>query len=345
MGSLTQRLMDEAGYVTKGGRLLQHFMTARPFLCNWQITYRCNFNCSICSFWSECHSPADELTLDQVKVVADRLRPLGPLVISMAGGEPLIRKDLPDIASILSKDHFFTLITNGWLLTPELAERLYASGLQDIHVSLDYANPDKHDGMRRCKGAFDRAVKAVETLRDARPDRRHRVHLMAVLLDDNTEEIEPLIALAEKLGVSFELSLYSHRRGQKPVRMPTEPVARHLVDLKKRHPTTFVSMSDYLAAFDQAIKNQGMPECRGGQTFFNIDDRGRVARCIDTNEQPVASLLEHDLETVLARLRTQCKADPCGDCWTSCRGFGDVMVGPRGLARSLPDFVRATRPL
>lgn len=345
MGSISERLIEEAGYVTKGGRLLQRFMTARPFLCNWQITYRCNFNCSICSFWSECHQPSDELTLDQVKVVAERLRPLAPLVVSMAGGEPLIRKDLPEIAREISRDHYFTLITNGWFLTRELAEQLYDNGLHDIHVSIDYANPDRHDAMRKCKGAFDRAVQAIELLRDTRPDRRHRVHVMAVLLDDNVEDIEQLIHLAEELGVSFELSLYSHRRGQKPLRLPTQPVAEHLSELKRRHPSTFVSMSDYLAAFDQAIKNEGMPECRAGRTFFNIDDRGRVSRCIDTNDQPVASLLEHDIDTVLSRLATQAKSDPCGDCWTSCRGFGDVMVGPRGMARSLPDFLRAVKPL
>jgi hypothetical protein len=106
-----------------------------------------------------------------------------------------------------------------------------------------------------------------------------------------------------------------------------------------------VSYDDYLAAFDEVVARDGRPGCRAGTTFFNIDDRGRVARCIDTNDGPAGSLLEDPLDDVLARLRGQAAADPCGRCWTSCRGFADVVAGPRGFVRSIPDIVQGIRPL
>jgi MoaA/NifB/PqqE/SkfB family radical SAM enzyme len=345
MGRLTTRFIDEAQYVTKGGRLLRRFWSAKPFLLNWQITYRCNFKCDICSFWRDAHGTADELDLEQVRTVAQRLQPLGPLIISMAGGEPLIRKDLPDIAQILSRDHYFTIISNGWYLTAELARRLYDSGLQDAHISIDYADPGRHDAMRKRQGSFDRALRAVELLRDARPNRRHRVHIMAVLLDDNIDDIEQLIELAEDLGVSVELSLYSHGRGRRPIRYPDRPVAERLVQLKKKHPSTFVSMSEYLAGFDRAVDGDGIPECHAGKTFFNIDDRGRVSRCIDTNDLPVGNLLDEPLEPLVDRLATQGQTHPCAECWTSCRGFGDIIAGPGNLVRTLGDFYQVVRPL
>jgi MoaA/NifB/PqqE/SkfB family radical SAM enzyme len=343
MGTLMRRTLDEARYLAKGARLLYGFATERPFLCNWQITYRCNFRCEICSFWHDNHSSSEELGIEEVKQIAARLRPVAPLVLSMAGGEPLLRKDLPEIARLLAPDHFFSLITNGWLLTRALAEELYDAGLQDIHVSIDYANPARHDAQRGVKGAFERALAALRALHDLRPDRKHRVHIMAVLLDDNVGELEGLMELAEELGVSFELSLYSHRRGQKPARVPSAPVVEYLRELKRRHPS-FVSFDDYLAGFDRARAGE-LGACRGGSTFFNIDHRGRVSRCIDTNDRPAGSLLEEDLDAILPRLRAMAASDPCAECWTSCRGFADIIAGPRGIARALPDFVQAIRPL
>jgi MoaA/NifB/PqqE/SkfB family radical SAM enzyme len=339
-------LAYQTRYLTKGARLLRRFVSGQPFLCNWQITYRCNFKCSICSFWREPHSREDELSLDQVRQVAVRLRPHAPLVLSMAGGEPLLRHDLPEVTALLARDHFFSLITNGWLVTRELADRLYEAGLQDIHVSIDYASPERHDAQRGVKGAFDRAVRAVQLLREARPDRKHRVHIMAVLLDDNVEELEGLLLLAEELGVSLEVSLYSHRRGQKPIRVPEGEVVSYLRELRRRHRGTFVSFGEYLEGFDEAVARAGgVPGCHASRTFFNIDNRGRVARCIDLNDHPVGSLLDHPLEHLLEDLRRQAEEDPCDSCWTSCRGFGDIMTGPLGAARSISDFVQAIRPL
>jgi MoaA/NifB/PqqE/SkfB family radical SAM enzyme len=122
---MSARWLDGPSYLYKSARFMGTCMSSRPFLCNWQITSRCNMHCGICSFWREPHPRTDELSLEGVRQIAENLRPFAPLVISMAGGEPLLRRDLPEIASILAKDHFFTLITNGWYMTKALAERLY----------------------------------------------------------------------------------------------------------------------------------------------------------------------------------------------------------------------------
>jgi MoaA/NifB/PqqE/SkfB family radical SAM enzyme len=335
------RWLREPEHLYKSVRFMGTCMSSRPFMCNWQITSRCNMHCGICSFWRAPHTRDEELDLAGVQLITDRLRPFAPLVISMAGGEPLLRRDLPEIASLLAKDHFFTLITNGWFLTRPLAERLYEAGTLDIHVSLeslDYADPDKHDGMRGCKGAFDRAVAALRLLREIRPDRHRRVHMMTVLMDDNVEELDGLLRLAEELDVTFELSLYSHRRGQKPVRYPHEEVAAHLLELKRRYPC-FLSPARYLRSFDVATRTDGLPPCRGGDRFFNINHRGGVSRCIDTNDHEVGDARTTPLEDLLARLSDLQEAERCNQCWTSCRGFADVLKHPMSVVPLLPRFI------
>ena len=106
-----------------------------------------------------------------------------------------------------------------------------------------------------------------------------------------------------------------------------------------------MSYAGYLEGFDRAIAEDGMPACRAGATFFNIDHRGRVARCIDTNDAPSGSLLDEPLDVLLHRLRDQAAVDPCSRCWTSCRGFADVAAGPVRFLRSLPDLYQGAKPL
>ncbi|MBI5545621.1 MAG: radical SAM protein [Deltaproteobacteria bacterium] len=338
------RLTDDLSFLAKGSRLLGNVVSGRPFLVNWQITYRCDFACSSCLFWKEPHSAADELTLEQVRLASEKLKPLAPLAISMSGGEPLLREDLPQIARLLSKDHFFSIITNGWHVTAERAARLYEAGLGDVHVSVDYASAAPHDGQRGRPGAFERALRALEIFRDARPSRRHRVHALALLLEDNLDDIERLVLLAEEMGISVELSLYSDRRGRLPRRTPRRPVAEFLRQLKAHHPSSFVPMAGYLDAFDQAVANHGVPSCGAGRTFFNVDEKGNVGLCINELERPVGNLLTDSTATLVAALQQRHHDNPCGACWTSCRGLGDVISGPAGFARSAADFFRAVRP-
>jgi len=68
--SLRQRLEREARTAAKGAKLLYGMARERPFLCNWQITYRCNLSCGICSFWRDPPSSREELDLDGVRAVA-----------------------------------------------------------------------------------------------------------------------------------------------------------------------------------------------------------------------------------------------------------------------------------
>lgn len=327
----------------RGARLLGKVVSGQPVLCNWQITYRCDFECAICTFWREEHRRDEELSIDEVRAVARTLRPLAPLLVSLTGGEPLLREDLPDVVRVLAREHYVSLITNGWHLTPALARDLYAAGLGDAHVSIDYADPDRHDGQRGRQGAFERAVRALQTLRDVRPTTWHGVRIMTVVLDDNVDQLEGLLLLAEELSVTLAMSLYSDRLGCKPRRLPADPVVGYLRELKRRHPG-LVSASGYLGRFDEAVRGDLALSCGAGRTFLDIDDRGRAARCIDRNDRPVGDLLREPLDVVLARLRADAAEDPCDRCWTSCRGLADVIAGPGGV-RAMRELVAALRPM
>jgi len=341
--ALRREAEEKLHYGYRSLRLARNLMGNRMIHANLQVTYRCNFECEICDFWKTEHDPKQELSLDDVRVIGRKLNQLGTLLISLAGGEPLIRKDLCDIITILNQsNHFPILITNGWFVNESYAKDLSKAGLQEISVSVDYANPDKHDQQRGAKGAWERAIKALELLNRHRKTKMNRVHMISVLMDDNLEEIEPLIKIARDLGVTYMVNLYSWNRGTKARRLPGQSVTRYLLELKRKYPE-FISLTSYLEQMDRAIASGGIGNCQTGKLLMNIDNRGQVARCTETLDEPVGNILRDDIFTLRDRLLDVQKHKDCSACWTSCRGFAESMYKPPRV-RQYKEFLISVKP-
>ena len=332
----------EMNYQYRCLRLSLGFLLKRFIHCNLQLTYRCNFKCQICDFWKTEHDRAGELTVNQIRHIGVQLNKLGTLIVSLAGGEPLMRDDLCEIIGVLKQaNHFPILITNGWFVDDLRAREIQAAGLQEISVSVDYRDPAKHDAQRGLPGAWDRAVNALQLLLKHRKDRRNRVHMISVLMDDNLEEIEPLIKLSRELGVTYMVNLYSWNRGAKARRAPEERVAAQLLELKRRYPE-FVTLTTYIEHLDQAIAEGGIGNCQAGRLLLNIDHRGDVARCTETLNEPVGNILRDDALEIRRRLLEVQRGKACNQCWTSCRGFAESMFMPPRL-RQLREFYHSVR--
>jgi len=90
----------------------------------------------MCNVWKQ--KDSKEMTLDEIKIAAHKLKRLGLTNVVITGGEPTLRTDLPEIISIFSKLGISTrLQTNGMLLDEEKLDKLVESGLDDLTISLD----------------------------------------------------------------------------------------------------------------------------------------------------------------------------------------------------------------
>lgn len=276
-----------------------------------------------------------EQTVDQFEAGARKLSSLGTLLISLAGGEPFLRDDLPEIVRAIGRWHFPFVTTNGGRVTPELAEELFEAGLWGVSVSLDYADADKHDRRRGRKGAFEQARFALECFRRARRHEWQRVNLMCVLLHDNLDEIEALIRIAAEHDAFFMIQPYSNRKtGSDQFRYVEGNVSEKLLSLRRKYPN-FLSNPDFLGNFDRYLDG-GVPDCRAGRAFFNIDSIGDIAICVEERERPVANLYRDHPRQIVQALRERSADNTCTDCWYNCRGEVESLYKPRGLLLSLP---------
>jgi MoaA/NifB/PqqE/SkfB family radical SAM enzyme len=101
---------------------------------------RCNLACAYCNEFDAVSNP---VPLDEMIRRVDRLGELGCSIITMSGGEPLLHPDLDAIiARIRRNGAMATLITNGYLLTPDRIQRLNRAGLDYLQISIDNVQPD-----------------------------------------------------------------------------------------------------------------------------------------------------------------------------------------------------------
>lgn len=130
-----------------------------------QITNNCNLRCKYCSFFTSASEVDNDLPLEEWLAFFAELNRSAVLSVTLSGGEPLTRGDLPQIIDGIVQNRMrFGLLTNGVLITREFAAHLAQSGRCDsIQVSIDGSIPTTHEAFRG-KGTFYKALGGIETL-------------------------------------------------------------------------------------------------------------------------------------------------------------------------------------
>lgn len=133
------------------------------------LTDRCNLRCSYCMPEEGVDViPAEELlTFEEIKRIVRVSVPLGLRHIKITGGEPLVRKDAPQLIADLKQIpgiETVTLTTNGILLMSYMRE-LAQAGLDGVNISLDTLREDEYHALTRCGHVQDVLEGLQEALR------------------------------------------------------------------------------------------------------------------------------------------------------------------------------------
>ena len=167
----------------------------RPPIVFWNLTWNCNLKCVHCYINAVPGGRPGELGREEALRVARELVDAGVPLVVLSGGEPLLRPDFWDILSALEGVRV-GLSTNGTLITRSVAEKLAASGVSYVGVSLDSANPEVHDKIRGVRGAFRRALEGALNARDAGLD----VGLRVTVMRGNLGDAVGVLRIAEEHG-------------------------------------------------------------------------------------------------------------------------------------------------
>jgi MoaA/NifB/PqqE/SkfB family radical SAM enzyme len=242
-----------------------------PPMVIFSVTERCNLQCAGCYARALHASPDKELSTEEMHEVLREASELGIGFFMLAGGEPLVRRDLLDLTAAFPK-MLFLLFTNGLLLQDGLLARLEAQRHVVPVLSLEGEGPDT-DG-RRGKGVFDRLRAVMGELKR----RRLFFSVSLTLTRANVETVTDESFIGEMLAAGcklFFLVEYSPVNGDTEDWVITSEqrqlVAERLAGYRARHPALFISVPGDEEQFGGCLS--------AGRGFIHLSAEGKVEPC------------------------------------------------------------------
>ncbi|WP_296303311.1 12,18-didecarboxysiroheme deacetylase [uncultured Desulfovibrio sp.] len=176
--------------------LLQFSKDKKPVVV-WNMTRRCNLKCVHCYAQAVDVDGADAISTEKAREMIDDLAAYGAPVMLFSGGEPLVRKDLVELAShATSKGMRAVISTNGTLISKEKARELKSVGLSYVGISLDGLEA-VHDHFRGVPGSFKKALEGIANCQAE----GLKVGLRFTINKRNVAEIPGIFRLLEDLEV------------------------------------------------------------------------------------------------------------------------------------------------
>jgi len=258
------------------------------------VTDKCNLRCTMCGACD--YTPGDHhmLSTEEWKAVIASAATLGTRVVSLTGGEALLRKDLFDIiACARSHGMAVHLNTNGLLLSAKNVTKLRDLGVESVSISLESPEPEIHEAIRG-KGTFERTVEGLRRLREGAPE--IRAGLNCVVNKHNVKGIHALVDFGAAAGVHQVKFAPIHSNLQhkdKPLDeygdmvfteadLPALEEEVHAIENALKHTTVQSTSRHFFAGFTQLYRPPASNfHCYAGYAICVIDAQGNVAACFD----------------------------------------------------------------
>jgi len=240
---------------------------SRPMYAQVVVTDDCNLTCAYCDEYTP---GAPSVPLEELKARVDKLDDLGVMVYDFLGGEPLMHPDLPDLlAHTKAKrrgSNVVTVITNGFLLSKRLIERLNASGFDYMQVSVDSIEPTP---------GSNKSLKSVmPRLRLLAQEAKFQVEIQTVLNEDTLPQYDRFRELTKELPFKFGFSIMHGRGGRIAIQ------GEKFLDLVERY-----GVFDGTNLYGQHVQEMLLGDfsrswkCLGGFKFLYVNAKGSVQWC------------------------------------------------------------------
>ncbi len=322
---------------------------APPMALIAELTHRCPLACPYCSNPLALEPAARELDTASWCRVLHEAAALGVLQAHFTGGEPLARRDLPELVRQAASGAIYTnLITSGLGLTAPAAAALAAAGLDHVQLSFQDSEPDSNDRIGGARGGFARKLAAASCVREA------GLVLTAnfVIHRQNAARVPAMIELGLELGATrIEIAHVQYYGWALKNRTALLPDAAQLAAAtaavaaaRARWPGIVI---DYVVPDYHAVRPKA---CMGGwaQRTINISPAGRALPCHAAETLPgfdFPSVRQRDLAWIwrespaFRRFRgTDWMPEPCQSCerreidWGGCRCQAFAITGDAAAA-------------
>jgi radical SAM protein with 4Fe4S-binding SPASM domain len=305
-----------------------------------EITRRCNLHCVYCGSDCTASPPRPELAVEEWIALARQVAEdfdAPEVMIAVTGGEPLLKPGILDLLRELRRLRFpFGMVTNGWLLTRDLARAVIDSGIGAITLSLD-APPAVNDALRG-PGTAAKVEDAIGELHDAGYTGKLEVfttvtppvlpHLETMRVKLATMRV-PMWRLAAAMPIGRAAAHPELVPGPAEIKALFEFISASRRD--DRLPRPELGEEGYLGDDYEGEVRPYLCQCRAGINIGGVLADGRIGACPELADAFVQGAIQRDrLKTVwderyqIFRDRSWTHKGICAHCdaYSRCHGNG-----------------------
>lgn len=256
---------------------------------DFEITARCNNNCSHCYINVSANDSAarkKELSLSQIEGISKEAVSLGALWCLLTGGEPLLRKDFPDIyLSLIKQGLLVSVFTNATLVNKGIVRLFKEYPPRDIEVTVYGVTKETYESVTRRRGSFQAFIKGINLLLD----NKIKVRFKAMALRSNLKELPKIAKFCRKktkdyfrfdpfLNLRFDGNLSRNQEIISQRLSPEEIVAVEKADCKRFSLLKKICEKFVAPEFD-LNKHRYIFCCGAGNSSFSVSPEGYFKLC------------------------------------------------------------------
>lgn len=287
-----------------------------PFYASYKVTHKCSLRCSFCNVWME---DTPDLKTPDVKKVIDNIAKSSIVVLSLEGGDPLVRKDLGEILEYAHQKPFYLFFTtNGHLLEKRPMEE-YGKHIDYLHISID----EGHDNLE----FFDN----LELYQSYGPE----ICIQIVVTRDTMNDLEKKVKRIYEVNARTVVMPACHLDGTDDY-YPDPTEFKILINkLKKKYPNTITTPSGFL---DNINKPHGC-----STSSIIIDSDGGLFYPCRTVGTRLFDLTKGDLMEFLQSDEAKKARQEMNKCNRTCGWYQyfatDVFASPKSIMSSLKPYL------
>ncbi len=320
-----------------------------PVYAHFGITHRCNLTCKMCGIWRYGNAK-EELSLEECKEIAARMRRLGVVQCSIGGGEPFAHEQVEEIAKFFVDEGInLRLLTNGIGVGRDRLDKAMDYGVKNFSISLDSLYPSRFDYICEYEGAWDEAVANISHIgRRLAGVPGAMPTINCVVSNLNLEELPDMVRFAKDVGfaISFlpiellpdpnagvrnweaRFIRYRPEMGLHSEDTPRSMLARvdkaydQIIDMKAQG-WPILNSTPYLESSRTYLKTGQFPAegCDAGRLYFSIAPNGQFTICHRTEQQHVHFLdpgFEDYFHSAVYERARMLEAGSCEGCMRAC---------------------------
>lgn len=202
-----------------------------PFYCSFKVVQRCDSKCDFCNVWKH---PIPDMPTEKVLRILDNIASSSILLLSIEGGEPLLRDDVGEILRYIRTKSLFVLFTTSGKLFDKRPMKEYAKHIDFLHVSID----EGHQNLE----FYERLPEFVAW--------GPIVCVQIVVMRDYLKDLEEKIRKCHAAGAKAVVMPACHLPGTENFLPDLKEFRDEVFRLKARYPRTIITTDKYLRTLD-----------------------------------------------------------------------------------------------